>query len=101
MRIAPAVSPARFSDGRPIGTALRLLVTPVGADFANGQCIQLFIRRHLPYGSTRGRWSLAPRWQHGMPGVEPADVEPADVSVLRERFPVLAEFLARKEAGNR
>jgi uncharacterized protein len=67
----------------------------VGADLANGQRLQLFIPGgtfHTARLAAGGRWHLggSTEW----PGVEPPDVEPADVGVLGERFPVLAEFLA-------
>ena len=71
----------------------------VGADLVNGQRLQLFIPGgtfHTARLAAGGRWHLggSTEW----PGVEPTDVEPADVSVLGERFPILAEFLARGEA---
>ncbi len=69
-------------------------VETVGADVANGQRLQLCIPGgmfHTARLAAGGTWHVggSTKW----PGVEPPDVEPADVAALSERYPVLTDFL--------
>jgi predicted cupin superfamily sugar epimerase len=72
--------------------------TPVvGGDLTAGQRCQLFIpggTYHAARLASGGRWHLGASTE--WPGVEPSDVEPADVARLTERHPVLAAFLGRE-----
>ncbi|HEV3451219.1 MAG TPA: cupin domain-containing protein [Acidimicrobiia bacterium] len=66
----------------------------VGHDLVAGQRCQLFIAGgtfHAARLAAGGRWHLGASTE--WPGVEPADVEPADVDALGQRHPVLLEFL--------
>lgn len=67
----------------------------VGADLRAGQRLQLFLPGatfHTARLAAGGRWHLggSTEW----PGVEPADVETADVDALSARYPILTDFLA-------
>jgi predicted cupin superfamily sugar epimerase len=69
-------------------------VAVVGANIRAGQRLQLFLAGgtfHTARLAAGGRWHLggSTEW----PGVEPADVETADVDALSARFPVLRDFL--------
>lgn len=74
-------------------------VLTVGADIRAGQRLQLFLPGgtfHTARLATGGAWHLggSTEW----PGVEPPDVQPADVKILGARFPVLSAFLAGEPA---
>jgi uncharacterized protein len=67
----------------------------VGGDIGAGQRLQLFLPGgtfHTARLASGGRWHLggSTEW----PGVEPPDVETADVDALGARFPMLFDFLA-------
>jgi predicted cupin superfamily sugar epimerase len=67
----------------------------VGGDIRAGQRLQLFLPGgtfHTARLASEGRWHLggSTEW----PGVEPPDVETADVDALGARFPMLFDFLA-------
>lgn len=71
-------------------------VEVIGGDIGAGQRLQLFLPGgtfHTARLASGGRWHLggSTEW----PGVEPPDVETADVDALGERFPMLHDFLAR------
>ena len=89
MKSAQNFSPIGGLLGPAIHVATLVGVVIAFAELAVGLGTLLGFRARLAAG---GRWHLggSTEW----PGVEPPDVEPADVSVLGERFPVLAEFLA-------
>jgi predicted cupin superfamily sugar epimerase len=70
-------------------------VEVVGGDIRAGQRLQLFLPGgtfHTARLAPGGRWHLggSTEW----PGVEPPDVETADVDVLGVRFSMLHDFLA-------
>lgn len=70
-------------------------VEVVGGDIGAGQRLQLLLPGgtfHTARLAAGGRWHLGGSTQ--WPGVEPADVEPADVDALGARFPMLRAFLA-------
>lgn len=75
-------------------------VEVVGGDLRGGQRLQLFLPGgtfHTARLAAGGRWHLggSTEW----PGVEPPDVETADVDALSARFAMLPEFLAGGTVG--
>jgi predicted cupin superfamily sugar epimerase len=79
-----------FSDGSHA-------VEVLGADIRAGQRVQLIVPGgtfHTARLAAGGRWHLggSTEW----PGVEPPDVETADVDALSARFPILPDFLGAR-----